>query len=50
MQPHMIDAELFSSEFVIWINHVGFISNHINCNLLYALKKILLICIQIIVS
>jgi hypothetical protein len=24
MEPHMIDNELFSFLFVIWINHVGF--------------------------
>ena len=25
MEPHMIEDELFSLVFVIWINHVGFI-------------------------
>ncbi len=25
MKPHMIENELFSLVFVIWINHVGFI-------------------------
>jgi len=25
MEPHMIENELFSLVFVIWINHVGFI-------------------------
>ena len=24
MEPHMIDNEIFSYLFVIWINHVGF--------------------------
>jgi hypothetical protein len=26
MEPHMIEDELFSLVFVIWINHVGFIN------------------------
>jgi len=26
MEPHMIDNELYSLVFVIWINHVGFIN------------------------
>ena len=25
MEPHMIDNQLYSSVFVIWVNHVGFI-------------------------
>ena len=24
MEPHMIDIELYSYAYVIWINHVGF--------------------------
>lgn len=30
MEPHMIDNELYSFVFVIWVNHVGFIIPNIN--------------------
>ncbi len=30
MEPHMIEDELFSLVFVIWINHVGFFITSIN--------------------
>ncbi len=35
MEPHMIEDELFSLVFVIWINHVGFIEfrNKLNTNI-----------------
>ena len=32
MEPHMIDSQLYSLVFVIWVNHVGFMINIIFTN------------------
>jgi len=32
MEPHMIDSQLYSLVFVIWVNHVGFMIHYFESN------------------